>query len=133
MFIACSILAAAATISGGAAPRAYSIESMPTAPRVTLTAAVQEAAKRASPTLDRRQASPVSPTVRMGGFRAPGHRTVATRATAIVAGAILGSLGGMLGGAAIDAASGGECLTGMSIGLPVGGVLGGVITARLVR
>ena len=31
------------------------------------------------------------------------------------------------------AASNGECLTGMSVGLPVGAVLGAVVTARYVR
>jgi hypothetical protein len=57
-----------------------------------------------------------------------------TRATAIVAGSILGGLAGMVGGAAIDVAtSNAECLTAMRFGTPIGAALGGVLTARLVR
>jgi hypothetical protein len=59
---------------------------------------------------------------------------MATRATAIFAGAVIGSLAGLVGGAVIDVAAGNEeCLTGAAIGMPVGAIVGGALTARLVR
>lgn len=134
MIIACPILLAAATLTG-----ANSLEmtqprvAVPSVRQMTLSDAMAAAARREPLSLDQRAAGAPRPIGR-NYRRGPARPSNMTRATAIVAGAVMGSLAGMVGGAMVDlATSNGECLTGMRVGLPVGAILGGVITARFVR
>lgn len=123
----------AATLTGAGTPEtAHTRISSVAAPRLTLSEAVSAAARRESLSVDQRQQASLRPgrTARRG----PVRHSVMTRATAIVAGAVMGSLAGLAGGAVFDlATSNGECLTGMAVGMPVGAILGGVLTARYVR
>jgi hypothetical protein len=133
MSILLPIFLAGATLTGApsnlSSPRA---ELTPvSAPRPTLRAAASAAALRESPRLDRQpgRALPKRPSARRSG-----RNSVLTRATAIFAGAVIGSFAGFIGGATIDAAtSNGECLTFATYGMPIGAGLGGFLTARLVR
>jgi hypothetical protein len=135
MSIAGPILLAAATLIGSGDPGTTSTAALSASiSRITLSDAVSEAARRESLRLDQPRALRSAYPGGQYSRRRPGRHSVMTRTTAIVAGAIMGSLAGMLGGAAIDmATSNGECLTGMSFGLPVGAVVGGVLTAYWVR
>jgi len=100
-------------------------------PAATLLSMATAAAKRDALSLGRTQRLrpiPARPA------RSTERHSVATRATAIFAGAVLGSLGGMAAGATIDRmASGGECLIFAQYGIPVGAAIGGLLTARYVR
>jgi hypothetical protein len=135
MSIAGPILLVAATVIGSGEPGTTSTKALSASvSRITLSAAVSAAARRESLRLDQPQALRSPYPGSQYSRRRSGRRSVMTRTTAIVAGAVMGSLAGMLGGAAIDmATSNGECLTGMSVGLPVGAVVGGVLTAHWVR
>lgn len=133
MSILFPILLAAATMT--ASPAVSRVPHLnlgaPAPTRTTLSVAVSEAARRATPIRVRRS----SAGSRLGRSQRPADRnSFATRTTAIFAGAILGGLVGTLGGAMIDGATGnGECMTGAAVGLPVGAALGGVLTAYWVR
>jgi hypothetical protein len=138
MSIGLPILLAAATLSGsGSLPPSSRPAELTTItaspPRLTLIAAASAAARRESLALDRK-ALPVALAAGPVSGRRPNRHSVPTRATAIFAGAFLGSLAGMVGGGAIDAAtSNGECLTFMKYGMPIGAAVGAVLTARWVR
>jgi hypothetical protein len=101
----------------------------------TLSAAVAAAAARPdlAVLLQGNAADASGPVRPRSRYTAP-RRSLATKTTAVVAGAIIGSLAGLLGGAVVDAAAGNrECFPGMAIGMPVGAIAGGILTARLVR
>ncbi len=62
------------------------------------------------------------------------HPSLFTRATAIFAGAVLGSFAGIAGGGVMDkVTSNGECLTYTKYGMFIGAAVGGLLTARWVR
>ena len=135
MPFALTTLLLAGTLSGPVNPGVMYSRAAAAAPAsITLADAVSAAAARESGRVEIRNAAG-SPGSR--AFKArprTGRHSAATRVTAIVAGGVLGALAGMLGGLAVDVAtSNGECLTGMHVGTPVGGVLGAVFTARLIR
>jgi hypothetical protein len=135
MSIVLPILLVGATLTGsGSAPSSSLGESTEASPpRMTLIAAASAAARRESVALDRESLPVALAAVPMSGRRATRH-SVPTRATAIFAGAFMGSLAGMVGGGAIDAATtDGECLTFMKYGMPIGAAVGAVLTARWVR
>ena len=102
-------------------------------PPMSLLAAASESARRESPALERTPA--VGPlAARPGSARRTDRHSPLTRATAIFAGAVLGSFAGVVGGAAVDmATSNGECLTNAKYGMFVGAAVGGLLTARWVR
>lgn len=133
MSIVGSILLAATLTSADSAGIAHTRVSLASAPRTTLSAAVDAAARRESLSLGQLRGPVASSPRRMAGRGRPRHSNM-TRATAIVAGVIMGSVAGLVGGAVVNATTGnGEVLSGMRVGMPVGAVLGGVVTARLVR
>jgi hypothetical protein len=134
MFIAGPLILVA-TLTGAAGPgTAPPAASTPAAHRLTLSDAVHAAARQELLRADRAQSPGALRPGSQGTRRRSARPSVMTRATAIVAGAVIGSLAGMAGGAAVDMAlSNGECFTGMSVGMPVGAVLGAVFTARVVR
>ena len=128
------LLLAAATMTGplahAAAPPARTIAA-PVLP-TPLSDGIAAAARHQSLPVSRelmapsRQRGPVQ-----GGYR---RKSIATRATAIFAGAVLGSLAGIVAGGAFDAVtSNGECLTGMAYGMPIGAGVGAFLTAKWVR
>lgn len=135
MTIVCPILLAAATLTSAGGPgTSHTRVSAAPAAVMSLSDAVYAAARRESLSLDQHQAPGSARPLRQNSRRSPARHSTMTRATAIVAGAVLGSLAGTLGGALVDlAASNGECLTGMSVGMPIGAILGAVVTARYVR
>jgi hypothetical protein len=135
MSIVCPILLAAATLTSAGGPgTAHTRVSSAPAPLMTLSDAVYAAARRESLSLNQHQAPGSARPLRQNSRRSPARYSAMTRATAIVAGAVMGSLAGLVGGALVDmAASNGECVTGMRVGMPVGAVLGAVVTARYVR
>jgi hypothetical protein len=136
MSLVLPILLAGATLtgSGSAGPSPSPAGStLASPPHMTLIAAASAAARRESLVLDR---TPLPAALAAGPVsgRRPTRHSPPTRATAIFAGAFLGSLAGMVGGGAIDAAtSNGECLTFMKYGMPIGAAVGAVLTARWVR
>jgi hypothetical protein len=77
---------------------------------------------------------PPSALARTGGLK-PLRHPVAKKATAAVAGAIIGALGGMLAGAAVGAMGGGEdgALQGGGIGMFAGAGAGAVLGAWVAR
>jgi hypothetical protein len=125
------ILFAGVIVTGSAAPS--SPIELPSAwkPASTLLSAATAAT--------RRDALSIGPAQRLRPIaarpvRSTGRHSVATRASAIFAGAVMGALGGILAGATVDKmASGGECATFANYGMPIGAAVGGVLTARYVR
>lgn len=133
MSIVGSIVLAATLTSAGNPGTAHTRVPSASLPRTTLSEAVDAAARSESLALDQRQAS-VSSSPGRTARRGPDRHSNMTRATAIVAGAVMGSLAGLAGGAVVDVATrNGECMTGMRVGMPVGAILGAVFTARFVR
>lgn len=126
------ILVAGMTIagSGSTSPSSRIEFTGPTKPAVTLLDAATAAARRDSFNIGRTLGQRPRPP---RAYRT-GHYSVATRASAIFAGAVLGSFAGMAAGGGLDKiTSGGECLTFMTYGIPVGAVIGGVLAARAVQ
>jgi hypothetical protein len=127
------ILVAGVTIAGSGSPsRSWRSEFIgPTKPALTLLDVATAAARRDSFNIGRTLGQ--RPRVPPRAYRT-GHYSVATRASAIFAGAVLGSFAGMAAGGGLDKmTSGGECLTFMAYGIPVGAVIGGVLAGRAVQ
>ena len=126
------ILLAGITVTGpGSTLPASSREiTLPTTRGVTLLSAATAAAQRQSFTIGRTLGQ--RPPMPRGPRRS--HYSLATRVTAIFAGAVLGSFGGATAGGAIDKmTSNGECLTFTTFGMPIGAAIGGVLAARAVQ
>ena len=129
------LLLTAATMTGPAVPVAVPRPHIasPSLAGAPLTAAVSAAAKREALSASRGLAAAAWQYRQTAGQRS-GRNSIATRVTAIFAGAVLGSVAGMVAGGAIDAAtSNGECLTATVYGMPIGAAVGGFLTARWVR
>jgi hypothetical protein len=130
-----TLLLTAATMTGpsghAAAPQPRTIVGAP--PGAPLSAAIAAAVRHQSLPASR-GLTPISTQRGPAMTRRHGGNSKATRATAIFAGAVLGSLAGILAGSAFDAmTSNGECLTGAAYGMPIGAGLGAVLTAKWVR
>ena len=127
------ILVAGITIAGsGSTSPSSRVEFIaPAKPAVTLLDVATAAARRDSFNIGRTLAHRPRVPPRAHGT---GHYSVATSASAIFAGAVLGSFGGMAVGGVFDKmSSGGECLTFMKGGIPVGAVIGGILAGRAVQ
>jgi len=125
------VLFAGAIVTGSVAPAPAIQVPAVSKPATTLLSAATAAAQRDAVSIGRTQRLRPLP---VHALRSAERHSMATRASAIFAGAVMGALGGILAGATIDRmTSGGECATFAGYGIPIGAAIGGLMTARYVR
>jgi len=134
MSIVAPIIVAAAITTVGS-PSVTPLTPLGTAAsaHATLLAAASAAVRRQAPVLDRRQGGEARAVRRQTRYQSTGN-SIATRASAIFAGTILGALVGTMGGALIGSVGGENgALAGAQVGMPVGAMSGGILAAVWVR
>ena len=130
------ILVVGATLTGSPsiAPGSPAEFTAVSVPRRSLQQAVSEPARRDWLAFDRTTSVVGALRARPQVARRADHPSPFTRATAIFAGALLGSFAGIAGGGVMDkVTSNGECLTNTKYGMFIGAAVGGLLTARWVR
>src|SRR5262245_45418876 len=109
------ILFAGVIVTGSPAPSSPTELADAWRPATTLLSAATAAARRDALSIGRTQRLRPIPARPMASS---GRHSVATRTSAIFAGAVMGALGGILAGATLDKmTSGGECATFASYGI----------------